>query len=189
MAIGERALLLPASRGHRLTDWDLRESIRHLGLLQPLFFYRGELADGSRRRYLCKVLRLPVRRVDCEDRIEAARFMWQHHPQRAWKMFAQEGDRPVNLAHLFGCSLADIPRAEQLRDFKHKGRSSKTAGTERQALPNIVVPRDQLAAAKQLCKERGTTLSACVRRLIAALSEGGPDAEVANQVVSQLFSE
>src|SRR5690606_8480319 len=108
MTIAERALLLPEARAQRLTDWDLRESIRNLGLLTPVLMYRGELLDGARRTQLCRALKVPVRATATDDRIEAARWLWAHHPRRAWSRFVADNDRRVSIASLFGCSLLDI---------------------------------------------------------------------------------
>jgi hypothetical protein len=170
VAISDRALLLPEARAHRLTDWDLRQSLRNLGQTTPVLLYRGRLLDGGRRTQLCRALRLQVRATATDDRIEAARWLWAHHPRRAWLEFVEPGARRVAVAALFGCSLADLPSAEQLRDLRHT-RTRITEGTDRQRLPSIICDRHIVQAAQRTCAQRGIKLSAAIRSLVEQLAK------------------
>lgn len=169
MPNSERALFLPEARAQRLTDWSLRESIRNIGLTTPVLMYRGALIDGARRTQVCRALRVPIKATATDDRIEAARWLWAHHPRRAWELFVGPRDRRVAIAHLFGCSLTDLPTAEQLGNHVHT-RTRKTEGTSRQRLPAIILDREVVQAAQRVCTQRGSRLSTEIRRLVERLA-------------------
>jgi hypothetical protein len=124
--------------------------------------------DGSRRAKILTELREPVKRHDIEERIIAARMLWQIHPRRAWTLFYRRGMRPGELIHLFGCTTADLPRRESV---KNRGRKDHAPATESRAvLPRILVPRAAMVDAHAACRAHGTTLTAMIRDYVSELA-------------------
>jgi len=166
-----RARVLPASRGHALSDWSLRESIRREGLLEPVLYHRGRIIDGKRRRYVCQCLRIPLRTVAIDDPELAAKRLWVYHPQRAYRLFAPPGKPSrAKLAALFGCPPSEIPTIDQARDKLHSGQRRLERNRTIARLPAVDVPRVELTRAHAACRERGVTLSAAIRGLVRYLA-------------------
>lgn len=171
MGMKDRAVLLPESRVSRLSNWVLRERIRRNGQLVPVLYWRNELLDGERRLRLCDILHLEPVVVYADSEQDAARRLWEHHPRRAWERFVRERMHPRRIAWLFGCELSEIPTRFQLRDHLNRERRQRFVhGTERAALPGVVVARVELEKAHAACKANGTTLSAQLRQLVQQLA-------------------
>lgn len=174
--VDRRAELLPLSKGHNWTDWQLRESALHTGPINPVLWHRGELLDGRRRLDVAAALGIDWPVLSIDDETTAARHLWLVHPRRAYVRFRPRGwTRRVQLCNLFGCALDEIPTALQVRD-RHHARHRKR-NTRRQAelgvthVTPVEVDAVAYARAKQWAKDNGTTITALVRGLVAWASE------------------
>ena len=166
-----RAKVLPASRGTRLSDWNLRESIRHNGVLNPVVYHRGELIDGKRRLHICQCLRISVRKISIDDPTLAARHLWAEHPKRAYQLFAPKGSPSVStLVRLFACPRSEMPDRDEVRNQLSTGAAKLKADRSIARLPAVDVPRIELQRAHATCRERGVTLSAALKGFIRYLA-------------------
>lgn len=167
--MSRRAQTLPETRGHVFSDWELRESLRRHGVLQPVLQYRGELIDGFRRVALCRRLQLAAPPVhDVGDTIEAARILWHSHPRRAYERFAEllcgRKPRHSQLVYAFGCSPGEIFVADVVRG---KTRRRKQASAR---LPGVECDATLLRQAHARCRERGIFLSGALRGVVEYLA-------------------
>lgn len=165
-----RASFFAETRGHKFSNYELRDSLRTIGQLEPLVTHRGHLIDGARRRYTLQCLRKSERVIEIASPTDAARYLWAHHPQRAYRMFAPEGARRHQLQTLFGCAISELPTAQELRDYEHASHRQRR-NPELARLPSIQVPRAQLQAAHEAARAHGITLSAAVKGVVRYLAE------------------
>ena len=84
----------------------LRESIRQIGPILPVYKYRDTVLDGRKRAACCVEVGRDIPTVIIKDETTAARVLWEHHPERAIEMFTPK-TAPAACA-LFGCRLVDV---------------------------------------------------------------------------------
>lgn len=94
-----------------LSENELRESIAAIGPLLGVYRYQGAVLDGNRRLKICRALRVPIDEVPLESRRDAARLLWEVHPERALNKF--DDGTLVDAAQLFGVRPATVALARK----------------------------------------------------------------------------
>ncbi len=163
-----RAELLPDSRQHRLSDWNLRQSLASIGQLSPVLYFREELIDGARRMKMMCMLDLEPKMRVIDDRIEAARTLWALHPARAYKRFAEPRSSSKALQALFNCNPRDIPTSRQAQDHKRSRHPVSSPSLAR--APSVPIHRSVYEQAQAACKAHGVSVSSMLRYYLHELA-------------------
>jgi hypothetical protein len=88
------------------SDESLRESIRRIGLLLPVYRWDGDTIDGARRHRAAIEVAIVPTIVECRDESHAAQVLWRLHPDRAWARWHPA--TPLAAVALFGARLSDV---------------------------------------------------------------------------------
>lgn len=99
---------------HQMSKEALRESLRAVGQLVPVFTHCGRVVDGSRRQSILYGLGRVPKVVELGSRREAAQLLFQLHPAAAFEEYADQGAGLHDLAQYFGVSVADVANVRAL---------------------------------------------------------------------------
>lgn len=143
------------------SERDLIASLKQVGPLLPVYWHRGKVLDGARRRKLCHHLRIRIRHVAVSDD-DMPRMLWLLAPDRALQRWL---DLPMlEKAELFGVSPSQLALAQ--------ARPSSAARLRR-APPhddwsrlNLRLPARKLEQLKERARKRNLTLSHYIRELL-----------------------
>lgn len=93
----------------QLTDPQLRDSLRRIGPLLPVFYSGGSILDGRRRQSICALIGRSIRVAEIAG-ADAPRVLWLLHPDRALRRWGH-GLELREQCELFGVSAAEVARA------------------------------------------------------------------------------
>lgn len=168
MSLQSQAVLFPVSIEARTSDYALEQSLRKIGSLRPALKWEGRIIDGSRRAKILERVDFQLQVRTFDDRIDAARALYQIHPRRAFLLFASPGMLRHDLAWLFGISKHELPTTKQLKlpsKPKHQ-RGGVQFYRDKAFIGGIPIERDKLERAKKVCRERGVSFASWIRAQI-----------------------
>lgn len=117
---------------------ELRELIRRRGHLFPVYYFHGEVIDGSKRLIAATLERYPIAIVTLDAQEDAAQVLWRMHPAQAHERFAR--DLPLlAAARLLGASASAVAQLRRPAPKPRKYKSPKALTGFRARLPSELV--------------------------------------------------
>jgi hypothetical protein len=140
----------------RMTDEQLTESIRTVGVLVPGLKWHGVLVDGRRRSRICAALgiRFPFRDVQAFG--DVVRALWELEPERCVKRFG-ESRGPEAFAQLVGL------RRGQVAAYFKRSPGVKSETSDKSDAVNFRVPAALHEQVIAFAEQNGLSVSEVLR--------------------------
>lgn len=153
----------------------IRESVREIGPLFPLYKYQGRTIDGEKRARACSETGRRIAVCDISDERTAAALLWRLHPERALELFPSSC--ATDAARRYSARLVEVsphfqppPRAYPPR--KRTGaRSRNTQLTESPVQMNVRVGQELRNKVKEAAQSVGLKESEYLRGALVVANQ------------------
>lgn len=108
-------------------DDELRDSVLAVGLLKPVWTYRGQFIDGERRLRVAKTHGKPYQVLELNSERQVLAVLWAEHPERAIERLG------AGTVHSYAKELGVRPTAVALVLSKMREQSKQPTKRERRA--------------------------------------------------------